>query len=370
MGSIGDTFGLSVPSVGAAGPTYASTINSILTEAMLRLETRVPSGSLAAWSGAVDANNNRLDNVSGLGLYEQTAAPSGTPYGRLARHDGNLYYVDSSGAVQITAGANVNASGIGGIIGDYGGSDPAKVVFVGGDETYEFYDNYALGQWALVKSRGLSVIDEGGNACRILPHATQAAFDLFLPQNDPASGDSVLTLDSSGQMALAEASAGVTQFVVAAQELKHSNRTVWYGGGSVSSSSDRGDWYETEAGNIATEVSADGFRYPRTTAATSAEGVARTFPMPPVGQRLKEVVLRTTNPSGSTVTLAAYGVVDGTATLIGTTNSASVGTLTLTLSVTHTVVTNQALLVRVGWAGADPVTTINLYGVGVTWDYA
>jgi hypothetical protein len=369
MGSIGDSFGLSVPAVGSAGPTYASTINSILTEAMARLETRVPSGSLAPWSGAVDANNNRLDNASALGLYEQVVSPTGTPYGRLVRYGGNLWYVDSSGPCQITNGPDLNAGSIGGIGGDYGSPDPAQVVFVGGDETYEFYDNFAASEWALVKARGFSVIDEGGSACRILPHATQSAFDLFLPQNDPASGTSVMTLDSAGQMGLAESGSAVTQFSVAAQDLKHTTRVQWYHGGTASLAVDDGaDWLVDAGGNTDTEITADLFRYPRAAAKAATESVARVFPMPEVGKRLVSVAVKVVNPAGSTCTVSCYRVTTTTATLMASDNTAGTGTVTVTVALNHTVATDQGLLVRVGWVGGTGNTSA-LYAVAITYDY-
>lgn len=151
---IGDTITDPIPAVGTAGTLYATELVAFLTEVKARLEADVPMSSLLV--GVLDMSNNHIANVDYLGLYAKTAVPS-TPVGSLQRYQNNLYYVSNSGAVRLTNGAALDATSVGGITGDYGGTNPAQLRFVDADKAYYHYDDYAGLAWAYMAGRGVDI---------------------------------------------------------------------------------------------------------------------------------------------------------------------------------------------------------------------
>lgn len=149
MGSVGDSMsGTPIPAVGSAGTGYATKIVNFLTEVKTRLEARLPMSSLLI--GVLDMANNAIQNIAYAGLYEQASTPT-APLGSLQRYNNDLYYVGPSGAVRITNDADLNATGIGGITGDYGDPNPAELRFVDADKIYYHYDDYGGGIWATTR---------------------------------------------------------------------------------------------------------------------------------------------------------------------------------------------------------------------------
>lgn len=202
MGNIGDAISTTVPTVSTANPGGMQAILNLLAEYKTRLTKKVPVSVIDAADATLNMNGQIVSGVAHLALEDQPSAPSGAPYGRLARYSGNLYYIDASGAVQITSGAGLNAGAIGGIVGDYGGGNPAKVSFVDATEMYEFYDDQSATQWAILKARQIDLVDEAtGRSVRVAPStAITATYDLKLPTGVPAAA-ALLTIDASGQLA-------------------------------------------------------------------------------------------------------------------------------------------------------------------------
>lgn len=242
MAAIGQPFTVTVPAVGTSGTAYASSINEILQECIDRLSVAVPSGSIAAATSDLDINNQGLTNIGELVFYAQDAVPAGAPYGRFASYGGNVYWVSADGVVQITANGSVNVAGVAGIGGDYGGSDPALVSFVGADETYEFYDDFAAAQWAALKASDLHLIDEvTGRIISIgVPAAVATSWVLTLPEDAPAAGTALVSLNAGGELATgstidtAEAFSGVVTFsadpvLSGTTNIRHGERTVQVG---------------------------------------------------------------------------------------------------------------------------------------------
>src|SRR4051812_28175964 len=126
MTTYGDPFSTSLPPVGASGPQYATDVNSILTDIMSRLAAKVPLSSLQVTTDLSLASFN-LTNTSTVGLVNLPGINSGgTSVPRIEAVLGDFYFVGPSGAVKITAGTSLNAAGLGGITGDYGGVNPAQ----------------------------------------------------------------------------------------------------------------------------------------------------------------------------------------------------------------------------------------------------
>lgn len=357
--AIGDPFVSSVPSVGTLGTAYAARVNDLLEEIVERLNVRVPVGSIAPADAALDMDNQSIQNARYLGFYEQASAPSGAPYGRLEYHGGEFYAVTPGGSVQITDQGALSVVSAGGIGGDYG-SGPEAANFVASTETYEFYDDAAQAQWAVLKARRLDLVDEAsGFVTTVTPSTSMAADQAYvLPPADPASGASVLVMTSTGQIALAENSQPTNVYTsvlpyhgnveeVFAPASQYWTKTAGAGNPGVSST---------------THVVTD---------ATDVYTIRVDVPHVPVGRRLKGVSATVSNPTGSTCTVTVYPVTLGTVgASIGTANTTVVGNVTVSVSVTaNTAAADKFYVMDVAFTGGAAVQTRAVLAITRTYDY-
>jgi hypothetical protein len=125
---IGSPLSNSVASVGSSGTGYATTTNALLNEMKTAIEGTVPFSALSG--STLDLNNIPITDASYVAFYDQGSAPSAAIAGRFAYANGEMWVVNSTGAIQVTSGSGLNAAAIGGIAGDYGGANPASVRFV------------------------------------------------------------------------------------------------------------------------------------------------------------------------------------------------------------------------------------------------
>lgn len=196
MGSIGDSLPEGdIPAVGTSGTTYASELNLFLTEVKARLEAKVPKASLAA--GALDQNGSAVQNTSYVGIQNAAGAPT-TPSNSLQAFGGNLYWINTGGAVQITSGTTLNTSLVGGITGDYGGANPAQFRFVDADQEYYAYDDFAGGAWARLWAKNFDLAAGPTSSNRLrMAFGGGASYTLTFPTAVPAS-DAYVVMGSSG----------------------------------------------------------------------------------------------------------------------------------------------------------------------------
>lgn len=109
MGSIGDSMSSTpIPAVGSSGTDYATKIDALLTEIVARLEVDVPRGSLAA--GTLDMVANPITNVTYLEIDNGSGVPT-TPVNSFQAYGGNIYWVNTGGAVQLSSGAFLGTGG-------------------------------------------------------------------------------------------------------------------------------------------------------------------------------------------------------------------------------------------------------------------
>ncbi len=364
MGNIGDGIGTTNPSVGDAGTAYASNLKAILAEVLVRLTKRIPLASLAA--GAVgellDLNNIGLANAQYLQMYAQAGAPAGAPFGRLASYAGNLYYVDSGGAVQITDGGTLNASALAGITGDYGvAGNPARLNFVDATETYTFWDNMSLTQYATIAAKGLTLVDESsGESVNIVPSpAGLATYQLVLPPQPPGAATvSMLAMDDAGQVDLAEEIGPITNQFSVAGGVMHDDQVQWH---------PAVDFFATVVSGSPTAGVVGEY-------SGSAPYVLRVFlPAPPIGRRLKAVAVR--ELMGSTLTptctVQIKRVDDGVLTNTGTPGSSSLqgSAQTVTATASTVVVAPRFYAVDITFTTTGTYTVDTVYAIGITYDY-
>ena len=197
MANIGDPITPSVPTVGSAGPQFATDINAILTEIVARLSTKVPLASVN-FNSSLDLSGSDLLNIGNIVFANSLNTPSGSPFNRVAVFGGNLYYVNSAGAVQITSGSTLNAAALAGITGDYGGANPAQLNYVAIDTRYNFYANFGTGTWAYARALGFDVAGGTTSTARArLLWGGVANIDITLPTVLP-SANRLMSIDNTG----------------------------------------------------------------------------------------------------------------------------------------------------------------------------
>ena len=94
-------------------------------------------GSEIQWLQDFSAGGHALTSLSKLQL-DTLANLVGLDTGTLYFSGGELFAQTGSGAVQITLNGGINAAAIGGIVGDYGGGNPARVTYTDATDTYAF----------------------------------------------------------------------------------------------------------------------------------------------------------------------------------------------------------------------------------------
>lgn len=360
MGQIGDGISTAVPSVNAVGTQYATDINAILDEVIARLTVKVPIGSIRAGQvgESLDMNSTPILNAQYVQLY--TGSSSGAPYNRLAQVGGDLYWVNSAGGVRITSGSTLDASSLAGIIGDYGGGNPAKVEFHDGTETYRFWDDQSLSQWAIVKARRFDVVDEAtSRSVNITPKATiSASYGLQLPPATPAAGNSLLALNNAGDMALAE-SAAITNQPTINGGVKHDNHTVWYPPGHFFNSTNGGSFTQDGTTGKFTDANVFGRHF---------------FFQVPLNRRLTAFAARFLQSAGSTVTILLNRIDDGVVTNIPVAGNTSVlvgsaQTVTATVNTPAASTAGRIYRASVTFSGGG-VGTYDIYALAPIYDYA
>lgn len=350
MGSIGDTFSQTVPAVGASGTGYATSINAVLTELIARVSSSVPFSAL---SGAtLDLNNVPAIDFQYLGLYEQASAPGASPVGRLERYNNNLYWVGLSGAVQITSGNLLAASGIGGIGGDYGGANPALVSFVDAANRYDFWDDFVGVTYAYLRGRGLSIANAAaGTNYALINYGGAGSYTLTLPATLPAANRSVLTVSNAGQLEDNDGTATITNDIVlgGTTKIQQGDRRVHFGPGNFYPSS--GVWVEG-VGSVQSTTAGTAYFY--------LEGLEQNW-------RLKSAKVRVIKQGVGTTTVSLLRLVDGAVgTTIATGTDAVAGTkfITVTAGTPYTTATGDVFVLQVTSGNNNDV----VYGIEVTYD--
>lgn len=352
MPNIGDPLTSDIPLVGSSGTAYATAVNEFLEEVKERLEASVPLSSIDI--GELDMANNDILNAHGVGLYPQASATSDT--GVIQNIGGDLYWVSTSGAVQITTGADINASGIGGITGDYGGVDPAQLRFVGADQTYYFYDDYSTGAWAYARARGFEIAGGATSTARVrIIWAGSSSYTITLPTAAPAAR-AMLQMDTSGNITATNTLATNQSITLAGTgTYKHGDHQITQNA-AVAFRQYNGT--VTQTGNIGTALGVQ----------LSASGGQAVFYVTGLKKddRIKSIRLAGT-ASVEPTTLAVYDQVDNAMAGLAVTKTGTItgGVATLTLDSPLTLgSTGENVFIFV----VASSSTVTIYNLTVTYD--
>ncbi len=341
---IGSSLTNSVPVVGASGTGYATAVNALLNEMKTAIEGTVPFSALSG--STLDMDNVPIIDAAYVAFYNNTGIPSAAIAGRFVYSDGELWAVNSTGAIQITSGSGLNAAAIGGIGGDYGGANPASVRFVDAATRYDFYDDYSTLTWAYQRSRGLDIAAGATSTVYAqLRYGGAGTLTFTLPPTIQASGRSVLVMDDTGEILHNDGTYTIENDVVLVGSARvreisrkktyafnfYSDRLV--GTGSAWSSSE--DTNITKGVIIGTKGTGGG-------AVKQIDGLD-------VGTTITSINIRINKQSTGNASSALYKCRDGTVTAVGLAGgtSSTSGWQNLTLSGTYAVESGYSYHVKV-----------------------
>lgn len=200
MGNIGDPITTAVPTVGSAGPDYATAIDALLTETVARLTAKVTPSSML-FNTTLDLGGEALTQASYVTMVNTAVTPAASPSCRLVVYSGDLWYVSPSGAIKLTTGSTLNAAGVGGITGDYGGANPAQFRYDAANARYDAYANYATSTLSGVRAANFQLATSPTSfRVTVAPSgAMPASFTLTLPSRPASSAQArPLYVDSAG----------------------------------------------------------------------------------------------------------------------------------------------------------------------------
>lgn len=218
--SYGGTLASTIPTVSTTpGPTYATYVNAVLAEIRDCLQAKVtPAGfnvnANIAYGGFAPTGLGYalFNNAASAGVMPAATYPRG-----LYAVGSELYWNSATQQVQITLNGALNAAAIGGITGDFGGANPARVAFNDAGGRYDFTEDTNL--YAKLRAADL-LVGEYGLASPFFvtlksPAALAAAYTLTLPTALPGS-TALVTLTAAGVLAGSLTIAGLTSLAAAA----------------------------------------------------------------------------------------------------------------------------------------------------------
>lgn len=169
---IGSDLNLTLPEVGDAASVAAARIVDTLEKLAAACEGDVP-GAAVDISANLDLQANGVTSTAFVGLDNLADSNDGLP-GYLFRYQNNLWFVHPDGAFQVTDGVGLNASGIGGIGGDYGAGDES-VDYDATNDWYNFTDH--PGDWSDLRVNGIRLKDPSAGSIRLIADTASVSSD-------------------------------------------------------------------------------------------------------------------------------------------------------------------------------------------------
>lgn len=198
-------------------PLLSDTLVNVVAKTATALSLLRDSIAAEATPAAIDINaalefgGNWAQDVGGVILADGNP-PSAA--GSIYYHNGEFYAIDSTGAIQLTNTGALNIASVGTIGGDYGGANPAAVIYNAANNEYRFYQNETLSEWGGLVAGSIKIEGASGSV-DIVPGAglssnvtmTLPTVALTLPTALPTNPRPVY-LDSAGTMTTGD---GVTR---------------------------------------------------------------------------------------------------------------------------------------------------------------
>lgn len=196
---IGASLGITLPTPGGDFGVWGSMLNDDVLQRLIdSVEGGVSSAVGLTITGAVDFEGFNADDLGALYFANKSSAFSTAGY--LYKRSKDLWYNDDDGnQIQLTADGALNAASLGGIVGDYGGGNPASVSFNDANGKYIFTTDPGVYAAVEVGSVRLIALTSGHAMTVKAPDSLSGATTLTLPEA-PAS-TSVVTMTSAGAFA-------------------------------------------------------------------------------------------------------------------------------------------------------------------------
>lgn len=184
---------LDYPVIGEPIATALGKLIAILQALQADIEPKILPSEFS-WTSDLSAQGHALSSLSKIQL-DEIASAAGLPTGTLYIDDGDLWVQTSSGSVRITLAGQINASGLGGISGDFGGSNPARVTYTDLTDTYAFTAD--TNDWSAIECQEVKLRNNGNwTTLRADPAQSTAQSHLFGAPN--GSGIALLRQTSGG----------------------------------------------------------------------------------------------------------------------------------------------------------------------------
>ncbi len=352
---IGSTLTNDVPVVGASGTGYATAVNALLEEMKTAIEGTVPFSALSG--STLDMNNVPIIDAAYVAFYNTTGTPSAATPGRFVYSDGEMWAVNSTGAIQITSGSGLNAAAIGGIAGDYGGANPASVRFVDAATRYDFYDDYSTLTWAYTRARGLDIAAGATSTVYAqLRYGGASTLTFTLPPTLPGSNRSVLTIDSTGAILQNDGTNTVTNDLVmaGATRVREIGRKKTFSFSLLNSSTSSAGGV-TYTNNLVDTIHVDGIKV---TANGNLGIITMMLEGLDIGTTITSVTIRTNKAGVGNTQCNFKESTDGTVTTLSTSavdNTA--GWRSITMSGTWTVTAGKQYYARITTGNTNDIVT-------------
>lgn len=210
LGATTTNMSLTIPDVGVtSGPDYATQINQAFTDIDAHDHTSGNGVQVPVAGLDIDANLDLSPGATDYGInnadYYDFATNASAPTNGSLWMDasGELYYTDTSANdVQITSGGAISASTIGGIGGDYTGTD-AVVNYSNTTKSYTFYQDDSPAQTGNIVAGTVAISEPGVTSAKTIslksPTSLAANYAWTWPAANPTVA-SALAFDTSGQM--------------------------------------------------------------------------------------------------------------------------------------------------------------------------
>jgi hypothetical protein len=190
---IGTDLNLVLPSLSESMATNISRIATALSQIEDSIAQKATPAALDI-NAPLDMQGNALTNTTSVQLL-----PGNVPStaGSIYYYNGEFYLIDGTGTIQLTANGALNAASVGGIGGDYGGVNPAAVVFDDASGEYRFTEDNTP-TWADLKAQDVILMQNGGTGyVRLGVDAAITAGRTFYFKSLPSSGASMLVYNAS-----------------------------------------------------------------------------------------------------------------------------------------------------------------------------
>lgn len=196
------------PSVGTAGPDYATSVNAAIAEIQATLAAKVTPAGMdlnSALSFLSGGTNYPITDLERLNMQNKGVAINAATYPRaLYVVNGDLYFNDGAGnQVRLTNGGVLNVASVGGITGAGYGASGVEVNWDSAASAYRFKTGAGADAYGALVCDDLLLRDGSSHAWRLRSPALAADLNLDLPSAYPSASRPVV-MSSAGVLSTPE----------------------------------------------------------------------------------------------------------------------------------------------------------------------